>query len=65
MHDMIISGEISLGLESLDRIGSVHFIFIVRRLICPLTRGILYDPVVAADGWTYERAALLAYVPNT
>ena len=30
-------------------------------MICPLTRSVLYDPVVAADGWTYERAAITAY----
>jgi hypothetical protein len=33
----------------------------VTGMICPLTRSVLYDPVVAADGWTYERSAIVAY----
>lgn len=33
----------------------------VTGMICPITRGVLYDPVVAADGWTYERSAIVAY----
>merc|ERR1712087_948229 len=27
-------------------------------LVCPLQRAIMRDPVVAADGWTYERRAI-------
>mmetsp|Transcript_7083 Transcript_7083/g.13844 ORF Transcript_7083/g.13844 Transcript_7083/m.13844 type:complete len:119 (+) Transcript_7083:1112-1468(+) len=27
-------------------------------LICPITRGVFEDPVVAADGFTYERSAI-------
>ncbi|CAK0902541.1 unnamed protein product, partial [Prorocentrum cordatum] len=27
-------------------------------LVCPLARAVMWDPVVAADGWTYERAAI-------
>jgi len=27
-------------------------------LVCPLNRAIMRDPVVAADGWTYERVAI-------
>jgi len=27
-------------------------------LMCPITRNILTDPVMASDGWTYERNAL-------
>ncbi|GIM02622.1 hypothetical protein Vretimale_7499 [Volvox reticuliferus] len=29
---------------------------------CPLTRKVMTDPVVAADGFTYERAAILAWL---
>jgi hypothetical protein len=31
-------------------------------IICPLTRQVFVDPVVASDGGTYERAAILNHV---
>ncbi len=31
-------------------------------LICPITLRIFYDPVVAADGRTYERAAIVRWI---
>ena len=30
-------------------------------LICPITQEIMTDPVIAADGHTYERRAILAW----
>ena len=27
-------------------------------LMCPITRNVFTDPVMASDGWTYERNAL-------
>lgn len=30
-------------------------------LVCPLTRAIMRDPVNAADGWTYERKAVMEH----
>ena len=27
-------------------------------VVCPITQGIMSDPVAAADGFTYERAAI-------
>jgi hypothetical protein len=30
--------------------------------LCPLTRALMRDPVVAADGFTYERAAIAAWL---
>lgn len=32
-----------------------------RELVCPITQEVLKDPVVAADGHTYERASLLTW----
>ena len=32
------------------------------KLHCPLTRKMLHDPVIAADGWTYEREAIQDYM---
>ena len=33
-----------------------------REFICPVTRQIMRDPVVAADGQSYERAAIEAFL---
>ena len=30
--------------------------------VCPISQHIMTDPVVAADGYTYERAAILAWL---
>eukprot|EP00586_Coscinodiscus_wailesii_P011461 CAMPEP_0172505404 /NCGR_PEP_ID=MMETSP1066-20121228/186186_1 /TAXON_ID=671091 /ORGANISM="Coscinodiscus wailesii, Strain CCMP2513" /LENGTH=329 /DNA_ID=CAMNT_0013282001 /DNA_START=69 /DNA_END=1058 /DNA_ORIENTATION=+ len=32
-----------------------------RELVCPITQEVLYDPVVAEDGYTYERKSLLRW----
>ncbi len=29
-----------------------------KEIVCPITRAVLLDPVVACDGWTYERSAI-------
>jgi hypothetical protein len=31
-------------------------------VICPLTESVMTDPVVVADGYTYERAAIEAWL---
>jgi len=31
-------------------------------LVCPLTRGIMREPVLASDGWSYERRALEKHI---
>ncbi len=31
-------------------------------LICPLTRHVMTDPVICADGYTYERAAIEQHI---
>lgn len=31
-------------------------------LVCPINRGIMRDPVLAADGWTYERTAVVKHM---
>ena len=33
----------------------------IAELLCPITQELFVDPVVAADGFTYERGALLAW----
>jgi hypothetical protein len=33
-------------------------------LACPLTRQLMRDPVVASDGYTYERAAIEAWMES-
>ena len=33
--------------------------------MCPITRELLNDPVVAADGFTYERAMMLTWLEVT
>ena len=33
---------------------------LVERFLCPITQDIMQDPVVAADGFTYERAGIMA-----
>ncbi|GMH39139.1 hypothetical protein BSKO_07037 [Bryopsis sp. KO-2023] len=37
---------------------------IPRHLLCPITHELLEDPVVAADGHTYERSAITAWFRN-
>jgi len=32
-----------------------------RELVCPITQEVLQDPVVAEDGHTYERSALMKW----
>lgn len=32
------------------------------QLTCPITRELMRDPVVASDGYTYERAAIEAWM---
>jgi len=34
-------------------------------LICPITQQIYYDPVIAKDGITYERSAILEWLKNS
>jgi hypothetical protein len=34
-------------------------------LLCPLSNMQLVDPVVAADGWTYERSAIMAHLATS
>ena len=33
-------------------------------LVCALTHNLMVDPVLAADGHTYERAAILAWIAS-
>lgn len=35
------------------------------KLICPLTKRMLHDPVIASDGWTYERKAIEVYMQTS
>jgi len=39
----------------------LHSISPKRELVCPITQEVLHDPVVAEDGYTYERTALLRW----
>lgn len=34
-------------------------------LVCPITRAVMRDPVLAADGWSYERRALEKYMARS
>ena len=34
-------------------------------LICPITGDIMVDPVIASDGFNYERAAIVAVIDDT
>eukprot|EP00747_Dinoflagellata_sp_TGD_P074095 gnl/TRDRNA2_/TRDRNA2_158183_c0_seq2.p1 gnl/TRDRNA2_/TRDRNA2_158183_c0~~gnl/TRDRNA2_/TRDRNA2_158183_c0_seq2.p1 ORF type:complete len:688 (+),score=100.96 gnl/TRDRNA2_/TRDRNA2_158183_c0_seq2:63-2126(+) len=31
-------------------------------LVCPLARAVMRDPVIAADGWTYERTSIVQHL---
>ena len=37
---------------------------IAQKLRCPLTQKLLFDPVIADDGYTYERSAILEYLKS-
>jgi hypothetical protein len=45
-----------------DRGGGVNKRTLLMALTCPLSRQIMIDPVVAEDGFSYERRAITAYV---
>ena len=32
--------------------------------VCPITKDVMEDPVLANDGYTYERIAIMQYVVN-
>ena len=34
------------------------------QLLCPITHDVLHDPVVAADGYSYERSAMLTWIAS-
>ena len=50
--------------QQLDRLRARHSVASVPRddFLCPILKTVMEDPVVARDGFTYERAAILAWL---
>lgn len=35
-----------------------------KHFLCPITYDIMQDPVIASDGYTYERSAIMNWIKN-
>ncbi len=50
----LLNSSFAFGMREDDERPSEH--------LCPITRDVMRDPVVAADGYSYEREAILQHV---
>jgi hypothetical protein len=59
------SGGAAHGVEVLPAALAPHRGSLAALMVCPLSGSLFTDPVIAADGLTYERAALKAWLRNS
>jgi len=60
-----LSVEHSKSLSSPVTTGAQSKISFSSAFICPITQDIMLDPVICADGYTYDRAAIVAWLKHS